>query len=108
MDRLAAAVAGLPADCSGPALVDRLSDTAPTVFQDGGFRPNSAGVVYCDSHREVTVISDAWVAVDGAATFYGHQLETSLARLRAAFTELALKGESTRISKSANSRRAVE
>lgn len=88
VDDLAARLASLAPDLPAGELIAALAATAAR--HRGSARPRATGAVYSSYLRQVIVLGDVWVAVDGDADFFGHRTEEALAQLRAAFTELAL------------------
>lgn len=90
VDDLACTLTSLAPDLSAGDVIAALTATAAR--HSGPLQPRATGAVYSAHLRQVIILGDVWVAVDGVAQFFGHRTEEALARLRAAFTELALAG----------------
>jgi len=52
----------------------------------GSHRPAAAGALVDLHSHEVLVVSDTWVAIDGRATFFGHEFERHTSAIRRAVT----------------------
>jgi hypothetical protein len=88
VDDLVAVVRSAAPDLDPVVLVDRLAEVAAD--HQGEHRPAAAGAVFSLRRRQVVVITDVWVSVDGVATFYGHDFETVVTQARRALTEAEL------------------
>lgn len=69
-------------------LVDVLSGV--TADHQGEHRPTAAGAVFSARTRQVVVVCDAWVGLDGIAEFHGHRYEQLTSGIRRAVTEREL------------------
>ncbi len=88
VDDLVDAVRSAAADLDPVALVDRLAEVAAGHQRE--HRPAAAGAVFSLRRRQVVVITDTWVSVDGVPRFYGHEFETVVSQARQALTEAEL------------------
>lgn len=88
VDDLVAAVRSAAPELDPVALVDRLAEVAAD--HQGEHQPAAAGAVFSLHRRQVVVVTDTWVSVDGVATFYGHEFETVVTQARRALTEAEL------------------
>lgn len=88
MDDLASAIRAMAPGADVATVLETL--TAAARPHRHPHAPSAAGAVYSDHLRAVVVVSDVWVAVDDAPTFFGHELERALATVRVAFTRREL------------------
>lgn len=86
VDNLVAALLSAPPALGAADLVARLTDAVGAAGRGG----RASGAVFSLARRQIVVVGDMWVAVDGDARLFAHSTERAFAEVRAAFTELAL------------------